>query len=98
MNTADAIRYTLHTVGAAMFVNSLILSFGFAVLAMSTFKINAEMGLLTALAVVIALFFDFLLLPAILMAGSKFRSTVTKTKTQITLTEDEKTESASANL
>ena len=40
-------------------------------LATSTFLINAQMGLLTALAIVLALIVDFLLLPAILMIGYK---------------------------
>ncbi len=47
----------------------MILALGFAVLAASTFRINAEMGLLTALAIVIALAVDFLLLPALLLIG-----------------------------
>jgi len=64
-----AIRYAFETVGTAMVATTLILAAGFALLAASTFKINAEMGLLTALAIVVALVIDFLLLPAILMIG-----------------------------
>ena len=52
-----------------MALNALILAFGFAVLAASTFKINAELGLLTAMAILIALVVDFLLLPALLLIG-----------------------------
>ena len=65
----DAIRYAFRTVGSAIAANAVILSLGFAVLAASTFRINAEMGLLTALAIVIALIIDFLLLPALLLVG-----------------------------
>ena len=43
--------------------------FGFAVLATSSFKVNVEMGLLTAMAILIALVVDFFLLPALLMVG-----------------------------
>ncbi len=68
---ADAIRYAFNTVGAAIAANAAILAVGFAVLAASTFKINAEMGLLTALAIVIALAVDFLLLPSLLLIGHK---------------------------
>ncbi|MGI9342260.1 MAG: efflux RND transporter permease subunit [Gammaproteobacteria bacterium] len=64
-----AIRYAFETVGTAIVATTLILAAGFALLAASTFKINAEMGLLTALAIVVALILDFLLLPAILMIG-----------------------------
>ena len=67
----EAIHYAFRTVGVAIAVNALILALGFAVLATSTFRINAEMGLLTALAIVIALAVDFLLLPALLMIGHK---------------------------
>ncbi len=69
----DAIRYAFRTVGTAVAANAVILSLGFGVLALSTFKINAEMGLLTALAVIIALFVDFLFLPALLMLGDKLK-------------------------
>ena len=65
----EAIRYTFRMVGKALAVNALILAFGFGVLAFSTFRINAEMGLLTAIAIVIALAVDFLLLPSLLLVG-----------------------------
>ena len=35
----------------------------------STFQVNAQLGLLTAITVVVAMFFDFLVLPAILLLG-----------------------------
>ncbi|RZF79147.1 RND transporter [Pseudoalteromonas sp. CO325X] len=62
-----AIEYAFTTVGEAIFVTTLILAGGFMVLAYSTFMINAQMGMLTALAIVMALIIDFLLLPALLM-------------------------------
>ncbi len=64
---AQAIHYTFRMVGKALLVNALILTLGFGVLAFSTFRINAEMGLLTALAILIALAVDFLLLPSLLL-------------------------------
>lgn len=73
LSVPDAIRYAFRTVGNAVAINALILAFGFGVLALSTFKINAEMGILTAMAVVIALIVDFLLLPALLMLASQFK-------------------------
>ena len=66
---ADAIRYAFRTVGTAIVVTTVVLTIGFSVLAGSTFLINAQMGLLTALAVVLALIVDFLLLPALLLIG-----------------------------
>lgn len=67
----QAIRYAFHNVGRALTANSLILAAGFACLALSTFKVNLEMGLLTALAIGVALAFDFLMLPALLMLGHR---------------------------
>jgi uncharacterized protein len=63
----DAVRYAFSTVGTALWVTSAVLVLGFAVLALSTFKVNADMGLLTATTIAIALFVDFLLLPPLLM-------------------------------
>jgi predicted RND superfamily exporter protein len=65
----DAIRYVFHNVGNALISNSIILIFGFAFLALSTFKVNLEMGLLTAIAILVAFIFDFLVLPALLLVG-----------------------------
>ncbi len=65
----EAIRYAFRTVGLALVANSVILVAGFLFLALSTFKINVEMGLLTALAIVVALAFDLVILPALLLVG-----------------------------
>ena len=69
LSVPDAIRYAYRTVGMAVAVNALVLAFGFAVLVLSTFKINNELGMLMSLTVLIALVVDFLLLPALLMFG-----------------------------
>lgn len=87
LSVPDAIRYAFETVGAAIWVNSLILTIGFSVLAFSTFRINNEMGLLTAMAVVFALFFDFFLLPALLMLGARKHGNQTEPKTILENTE-----------
>ncbi len=71
LDRADAVRYAFRTVGTAIVVTTIVLTIGFSILAGSTFLINAQMGLLTALAVVLALVVDFLLLPALLLIGYK---------------------------
>ncbi|MEM9725615.1 MAG: MMPL family transporter, partial [Pseudomonadota bacterium] len=72
----DAIRYAFRTVGMALVVNTTVLVFGFLMLTMSSFRPNADMGLLTVIAITLALIFDFLLLPALLLIGkSKERAT-----------------------
>ncbi|NVJ97476.1 MAG: MMPL family transporter [Alphaproteobacteria bacterium] len=67
---AGAIKYAFETVGTALVVNTVVLVIGFAYLATSHFKMNADMGLLTALAITFALIFDFLFLPALMLRGS----------------------------
>ncbi|MEO1331162.1 MAG: MMPL family transporter [Pseudomonadota bacterium] len=67
----DAIRYAFETVGVALFVNTVILVLGFLVLTYSSFKPNVDLGLLTIMAIVLALIIDFLLLPALLLLGDR---------------------------
>lgn len=66
-----AVRHAFHTVGRAIVSTTVILTAGFLVLAMSTFRINFELGLLTAIAIVLALVADFTLLPALLLWGHR---------------------------
>ncbi len=62
-----AVRYAFDNVGRAILVTSVILVVGFLVLAQSTFAMNSSMAILTAIAIVMALVADFLLLPALLI-------------------------------
>ena len=66
-SAADAIRYAFKSVGVAIIVNTVVLTAGFLVLLTSSFKVNADMGLLTAIAIVFALIIDFFFLPALLL-------------------------------
>jgi len=70
LNKEDAIRYAFSEVGEAIIFTSIIVGAGFLMISFSTFQINAQLGLLTATTVIVALFFDFLVLPAILLLGS----------------------------
>ena len=83
LSAEDSIRYAFNSVGTAILVNTAILAFGFAVLIASNFKVNADMGLLTSLAIVMALLLDFLLLPSLLLLGRQTRKdtpAITETK------------------
>ncbi|MEN8108762.1 MAG: MMPL family transporter, partial [Pseudomonadota bacterium] len=71
MNADDAVRYAFSTVGTALLVTSLVLIAGFLVLTQSHFKLNADMGLLTAITIGFALIADFLFLPPLLMRIDK---------------------------
>ncbi|KJY83306.1 RND transporter [Vibrio galatheae] len=63
----QAVRYAFHTVGRALWITTVVLVAGFSVLAMSSFRLNSDMGQLSALVIFIALVVDFVFLPALLM-------------------------------
>ena len=65
--SADAVRVAFRTVGRALLTTSLVLVAGFVVVSLSSFELNAGMGKLTALVIVLALVADFFLLPPLLM-------------------------------
>ena len=67
LSSEDAVRYAFRNVGMALFTTSVVLVVGFLVLALSSFELNAGMGLLTAIVISFALLADFLLLPPLLM-------------------------------
>lgn len=67
----DAIRYAFSTVGSALLITTVVLAIGFGLLILSDFNVNAYMGAMTALTIVIAVIFDFLFLPALLLLVDK---------------------------
>ncbi len=66
----EAVRYSFHTVGTALFLTSVILVCGFFVLTFSGFQMNVHLGLMTTIAILCALVADFLFLPTLLMRSS----------------------------
>ena len=71
LSSEDAVRYAFHTVGIALLVTTLVLIAGFMVLHQSAFKLNSDMGLLTAITIGLALIADFIFLPPLLMKADK---------------------------
>jgi len=67
----DAVRYAFSTVGLALWITSTVLVCGFMVLSLSHFSMNADMGLMTAMTIAVALFLDLLFLPPLLMSMEK---------------------------
>ena len=67
LDPADSIRYAFSTVGMALWVTTIVLVAGFLMLVFSSFKVNAGMGLMTAVTVALALIIDFLFLPPLLL-------------------------------
>ncbi|WP_374090560.1 amino acid adenylation domain-containing protein [Methylomicrobium lacus] len=84
LSPEDALRYAFASVGKAIWVTSAVLMSGFALLALSDFKINAEMGLLTAIIFGLGLFAEFLLLPPLLLAVEGWRLRVRPSKSAAT--------------
>lgn len=70
----DAVKYAFKSVGRALWVTTIVLSLGFAVLTLSSFALNSDMGLLTGIIILVALAVDFLFLPAFLLLFDKQKS------------------------
>ena len=71
MDQAEAIKHAFTSVGPAMWTTTVALVAGFLVLMFSDYKMSADMGLLSAITISIALVMDFMLLPAILLVADK---------------------------
>jgi predicted RND superfamily exporter protein len=69
----EAIDYSFRTVGVALMQTTVALALGFAVLAQSGFAISADMGLLSAIVIVVALLADLLVLPPLLLLMERSR-------------------------
>jgi len=67
LDASDAVRFAFSSVGTALLVTTMILVFGFGILAFSDFALNSVLARLTALAISLALIVDFLLLPPLLI-------------------------------
>ncbi len=70
-DTKAAVHYAFDNVGRALWITTFVLVAGFSVLAQSSFVMNSEMGLLTAMTIFIALIVDFIFLPPLLMLIDK---------------------------
>ncbi len=75
VSSADAVRYSFHTVGTAMWITTLTLVAGFLVLTFSAYKMNSDMAIMTAITITLALVLDFLFLPTLLMKVDRKKNT-----------------------
>lgn len=71
LSSEDAIRHAFRTVGNALLITTSTLVIGFLALSTSSFSLNADMGLLTAAVIAVALVAVFFLLPPLLLALDK---------------------------
>lgn len=65
--TETAIVHAFTTAGKAMLTSTVVLALGFAVLTLSNYKLNIDIGYITVFIVTIALILDAILLPTLLM-------------------------------
>lgn len=76
----ESVHYAFHTVGRALWVTTVVLIAGFLVLALSSFRLNSDMGKLSSMVIFIALVVDFFFLPALLLLIDKKGNKVTRIK------------------
>ncbi|MAR93010.1 MAG: RND transporter [Pseudomonadales bacterium] len=71
-DVAKAIHYSFEHVGAALLTTTVVLSLGFGMLVLSDFNVNAILGTMVSLTIIIALVFDFLFLPPMMQLLARF--------------------------
>jgi predicted RND superfamily exporter protein len=67
LDPPQAIRHAFAHAGTGIWVSTVALVGGFLVLPFSGYKMNANMGLLSAITIALALVFDPLVLPALML-------------------------------
>ncbi|MFT5594733.1 MAG: putative RND superfamily exporter protein/cytochrome P450 [Oceanicoccus sp.] len=67
LSVENAITQTLSTTGMAMLTITLVFAGGFAALSFSHYSANADLGLMTAVTIIIAVVMDLIVLPAFLI-------------------------------
>jgi len=70
-------------VGIAMWITTVALVAGFLVLTFSHFKMNSDMGLITAITIALALVMDFLFLPTLLLKTDEKKDIAIVTTSEI---------------
>ncbi|WP_447752572.1 efflux RND transporter permease subunit [Pseudomonas nicosulfuronedens] len=73
LSPEEAVRGAFRTVGPGMIAMTLALSSGFACLTFSGFQINSWMGLMASMTILIAVLFDLLFIPAVLLVFANWR-------------------------
>ncbi|MFD2230307.1 efflux RND transporter permease subunit [Alkalimarinus sediminis] len=71
----QSIEYAFTVVGKAIITTTVVLAAGFFVLAFSSFDVNASMGLMVGITIIIALIWDFLFLPSLLIKVDSIKQT-----------------------
>ena len=67
LDRGESFRFALQDVGHALLYTSIILIVGFGLFALSGFRINSTMGIMISASIGIALLYDFLFLPGVML-------------------------------
>ncbi|WP_444996110.1 efflux RND transporter permease subunit [Aliikangiella sp. IMCC44359] len=87
LDVQAAVRYAFANVGKALVTTTIVLVAGFSVMSFSTFSLNSDMGVMTAITISVALLVDFLLLPALLLTFEKEKQDVQESARLATATD-----------
>jgi hypothetical protein len=68
MDARSALELAFQEAGPAIWITSLVLICGFGVLALSSFRLNGDLGILTVIILALGLVGDFILLPAVVLS------------------------------
>lgn len=82
LTAEDALRYAFNHGGTALITTSVALAAGFGVLGFSSFEINSSMGILTAVAIMLAMLLDLFLMPSLLLVIDSVRQKKTAHKSK----------------
>lgn len=77
-----SVKYAFQIVGRAIITTTIVLAAGFYILAFSDFSVNSTMGIMVAGTIVLALLWDFLFLPALLIRVDREKETTKVNGTQ----------------
>lgn len=83
VNAEAAIRYTLENTAVALIVTTLMVGTGLFIMTFATFAPNAQIGMIMAPIIVIALLFDLFFLPSLLLFLDRERGTQTSRAREI---------------
>jgi predicted RND superfamily exporter protein len=71
LSPEQAVRHAFETVGSAIGITTIVLIAGFLVMSVSHYRMNAEMGVMCAMVIGLAMVVDFFLSPSLLMKFDK---------------------------
>ena len=81
--TKVAVRYAFQKVGVALLFTSILLTANFGTLGFARFTPNADMGILTALTIFMALVVNFLFFVPLLLLIDKYKDALPATKGKV---------------